>query len=100
MSARDNSRWPDGTVKSLNNAFTRREPSGFATPQELGKVKAKMGGQKSRMQRNADREVPQHPVIDGLSERARRELTAAPASLPLAKPEDALRRQRMRKAAL
>lgn len=100
MSARDNSRWPDGTPRSLDNAFTRREPSGFATPQELGKVKAKMGGQKSRMQRNADREVPQHPVIDGLSERARRELTAAPASLPLAKPEDALRRQRMRKAAL
>lgn len=100
MSARDTSRWPDGTPRSLNNAFTRREPSGFATPHELGKVKAKMGGQKSRMQRHADREVPQHPVIDGLSERARRELTAAPASLPLAKQADTVRSQRIRKASV
>jgi len=96
--SKDTPRWPDGTPKSMDNAFTRRETSGFATPQEIKKVAAKMGGQKRQIQRQAAREIPTHPVMDGLSERARRELTAAPPSMPLSTKADTLRTQRIRKA--
>lgn len=99
-SDRDPGRWPDGTPRSLNNAFTRREPSGFATPQELKKVAAKMGGQKRQVQRQAAREIPPHPTMPGLSKRAQAQLSAAPQSIAIAKPADTVRRQRVRKAAV
>ncbi len=97
---RNPSRWPDGTPRSLDNAFTRREPSGFATPQELKKVAAKMGGQKRQVQRQAARKAPNHPTMPGLSLRAQAELTAAPNSIDIARPGDTTRRQRIRKAAV
>lgn len=91
--------WPNTTiVRSTNNAFTameRSEGSVFATPSEAARVKATMsakpGGSIAALA---------HPTMGNLSERARRELGKAQASISIGTQGDSDRRRGMAKASI
>lgn len=88
--------WPDGTPRSTGNGFdldARRAqgPSIFYNPARTPAEAGKLGGALS---------ASTVDTVKGLSKRGQAQLNAAPKSITIGNPNDALRRTRARKAAI